>query len=106
MYKVVIAPGAKEELRQSIDYIRRELSNPPAAAHLADMAHDVLLALRSMPTRFSECDDPTLRIHGYRKAPVGSYLFVFRITERPRIVRILHFFHETQDYLSLLRVDV
>ena len=54
---------------------------------------------RSMPERYPFCDDPVLRLQGCRRAPVGKYLFIFRITKSPNQVRVVHFFHETQNYL-------
>lgn len=105
MYKVLLAPGAKRELRNVLAYIRRKLCNPVAATHLADTAKTTLQNLRSMPERHPFCDDPVLRLQGYRRAPVAKYLFVFRITQSPRLVRVVHFFHETQDYLVTLQTE-
>ena len=51
MYKVILAPGAKQELRNALAHIRRKLRNPPAASHLADEAKATLRDLRTMPER-------------------------------------------------------
>ena len=58
MYKVLLAPGAKQELRDALAYIKRKLRNPIAAARLADEARTTLRNLRSMPERYPFCDDP------------------------------------------------
>ena len=105
MYKVLLAPGAKQELRNAIAYIKRKLRNPIAATRLADEAKTTLGNLRSMPERYPFCDDPVLRLRGYRHAPVTKYLFIFRITRHPNQVRVVHFFHETQDYLLILQTE-
>ena len=105
MYKVLLAPGAKQELRNAIAYIKRKLRNPMAAARLADEAKTALHNLRSMPERFPFCEDPVLRLQGYRHAPVTKYQFIFRITKHPNQVRVVHFFHETQDYLVTLQME-
>lgn len=105
MYKVILAPGAKHELRNALAYIKRKLRNPPAASHLADEAKTTLRNLRSMPERYPLCDDPVLRLQGYHRAPVGKYLFIFRITKSPHQVRVVHFFHETQDYLVSMQME-
>ena len=105
MYKVLLAPGAKQELRNAIAYIKRKLRNPMAAARLADEAKTALHNLRSMPERFPFCEDPVLRLQGYRHAPVTKYQFIFRITKHPNQVRVLHFFHETQDYLVSMQME-
>ena len=105
MYKVLLAPGAKQELRNAIAYIKRKLRNPPAAAHLADEAKTTVRNLRSMPARYPFCEDPVLRVQGYRRAAVLKYLFIFRITRNPNQVRVVHFFHETEDYLVTLQTE-
>ena len=105
MYKVLLAPGAKQELRNALAYIKRKLRNPIAAARLADEAKTTLGNLRSMPERYPFCDDPVLRLQGYRHASVTKYLFIFRITRHPNQVRVVHFFHETQDYLVTLQTE-
>ena len=106
MYKVILAPGAKQELRNALAYIKRKLRNPPAASHLADEAKTTLRNLRSMPERYPLCDDPILRLQGYRHTPVMKYQFIFRIAKHPNQVRVLHFFHETQDYLVTLQTEL
>lgn len=105
VYKVILAPGAKLEIRNALAYIKRKLRNPPAASHLADEAKATLRDLRSLPERYPFCNDPVLRLQGYHRAPVGNYLFIFRITTKPNQVRVVHFFHETQDYLVTLQTE-
>lgn len=52
------------------------------------------------------CRDPVLRRMGYRRYPVGNYLVIFRIVEESHEVRVVHVFHATQNYLSILRNDL
>lgn len=105
MFKVLLAPGAKRELESALAYIKQELRNPIAAAKLADAALKTLQNLKTMPERYPFCEDPVLRLQGYRRAPVTRYLLVFRITKNPDQVRVVHFFHETQDYLMTLQTE-
>lgn len=105
MYKVILAPGAKQELCNALAYIKRKFRNPPAASHLADEAKTTLHNLRSMPERYPFCRDPVLRLQGYHRASVGKYLFIFRITKNPNQVRVVQFFHETQNYLMSLQME-
>ena len=105
VYKVILAPGAKQELCNALAYIKRKLRNPPAASHLADDAKTTLRNLRSLPERYPFCEDPVLRLQGYHRASVGKYLFIFRITKSPNQVRVVHFFHESQDYLVSMQME-
>lgn len=103
MYRVVISPSANADVASALRYVAYELGNPQAAARLADGLGECYARLGETPSAHELCQDPVLRRLGYRRYPVGNYLVVFRIVEESREVRIVHFFHETQDYLSTLK---
>lgn len=103
MYRVVISPSANADVASALGYVARELGNPQAAARLADGLGECYARLGETPSAHELCRDPVLRRLGYRRCPVGNYLVVFRVVEESREVRIVHFFHETQDYLSTLK---
>ena len=52
------------------------------------------------------CRDPVLRRLGYRRYPIDNYIVIFRIVEKAKEVRVVHFFHMTQDYLSALKNEL
>ena len=106
MYKVIISPSASADLFNALKYIAYELENPQAAAKLADGVGKCYADLEDLPAAHELCRDPVLRKIGYRRYPVGNYLVIFRIIEDSQEVRVVHFFHATQDYLSTLRDEI
>ena len=106
MYKVVISPLANADLFNALKYIACELENPQAAARLADTVDKCYADLEEMPAAHELCRDAVLRRMGYRRYPVGNYLVIFRIVEENKEVRIVHIFHATQNYLSILRDEI
>ena len=101
MYRVMISPSANADLVGILRYISQELKNPQAASMLADGFEQCYADLEEMPAAHALCDDPVLRLIGYRKYPVGNYLVIFRIVEEAHEVRVVHIFHEKQDYSSI-----
>ena len=101
MYRVVISPSADADLFNILKYIAHELENPQAATDFADGVERCYADLEEMPAAHSLCADPLLRLKGYRKYPVGSYLIIYRVVEESKEVRIVHIFHETQNYLEI-----
>ena len=106
MYKVVISPSANADLFNALKYVAYELENPQAAAELADGVQKCYSDLEDFPLAHELCRDPVLRRMGYRRYHVGNYLVIFRITEENNEVRVVHLFHATQNYLSVLRNEV
>ena len=106
MYKAVISPSANADLFNALKYIACELENSQAAARLADAVEKCYSDLEEMPASHELCRDAVLRRLGYRRYPVGNYLVIFRIAEEHKEVRIVHIFHATQNYLSILRDEI
>ena len=106
MYKVVISPSANADLFNILRYSAQELENSQAATELADKIEKCYLDLQSMPSAHALCADPLLRLKGYRKYPVGNYLVIFRVVEDFSEVRVVHIFHETQNYIEIQRGEI
>ena len=106
MYNVVISPSANADLFNILRYIAQELKNPQAASSLAEGIEKCYLDLQTMPSAHSLCADPLLRLKGYRKYPVGNYLVIFRVIEECSEVRVVHIYHETQNYLAIQRDEI
>lgn len=106
MYRVVISPSANADIAAALRYVALELGNPQAAARLADGIGECYAGIGVTPAAHELCRDPVLRRLGYRRYPIGNYLIVFRIVEESREVRVVHFFHATQDYLSALKGEL
>ena len=106
MYRVVISPSANADLFNALKYIAYELENQQAAAKLADGIEKCYTDLEDFPAAHELCRDPVLRRLGYRRYPIDNYIVIFRVVERAKEVRVVHFFHMTQDYLSALKNEL
>ena len=106
MAKLIIAPSAENDLNSIVDYITFELHNPEAANGLLDDVEEAYDTLETLPSSFPLCDDAYLRANGYRQVSIKNYLMIYRVEEVDDIVRILHFYHSTQDYLAKLMVEL
>lgn len=106
MYKVVISSSADSDLFGILRYIAYELGNPQAATDLADGVEKCYTDLADMPSAYSFCDDPLLRLKGYRKYPVGNYLVIYRVVDTESIVRVVHIFHVSQNYLEIQKGEI
>ena len=106
MYKVVISPSANADLFNTLKYIAYELENPSAAEKLADEVERCYADLEEMPAAHELCRDPVLRRLGYRRYPIDNYIVIFRVVEKVKEVRVVHFFHMTQDYLLALKNEL
>lgn len=106
MYRVVISSSADADLMGILRYIAYELGNPQAATDFADAVEKCYADLEEMPSAYSFCSDPMLRLKGYRKYPVGNYLVIYRVIDAESVVRIIHIFHESQNYICLQKSEL
>ena len=102
MANLIIAPSAENDLNAIVDYISKELCNPEAADALLDAIEECYDTLETLPSSFPFCRDPVLRANGYHQTELNGYILVYRIEDNGEVVRVLHYYHSTQDYLIKL----
>lgn len=102
MFAVEITESAESDLDQITDYLSFELCNPPAATAFLDEVERVSDVLADTPELFPLCSDSKLAELGYRKAIVRAYILVYEIDADAEVVRILRFFHESENYANKL----
>ena len=99
-YKVVVTTDAEEDLDKFILYLLMEKRNEQAASSLLNDFEDTKKLLEKVATSLKLCDNPKLRMLGYRK--IGfmyhRYFMLYRIEKD--IIIIDNIFHELQDYES------
>ncbi len=98
MYTLEITESAEQDLDQITDYIGVALSNPPAALAFLDEVARVSDGISDNPEMFPFCADRKLMELQYRKAVVNSYIMVYEFDVGAGIVRILRFFHSSENY--------
>jgi len=102
MYTLEIAASAEQDLDGITDYLGVTLANPPAALALLDEIDRVCEKLETKPKLFPFCNDSRLSDVGYRKAVVRAYIMIYEIDEAEKSVRVLRFFHESENYAGKL----
>lgn len=102
MFALEITESAESDLDQITDYLSIELCNPQAAAAFLDEVERVSDVLADTPELFPLCSDSKLAELGYRKAIVRAYILVYEIDADAEVVRILRFFHESENYANKL----
>ena len=101
-YSVKVTERAHDDLDQIISYIVGELGNPPAALSLLAAVEGVYEKLAGTPNMYSLCLKPLLSRRGYRKAPVGGYLMIYKVDEDAKLIYIESFFSHLEDYENIL----
>lgn len=99
-YRRRILPRAKEELEEIVLYLSTVLGSPGAARTFLDGFVRQVDALCEHPNMRPLSHLPELAELGYRSAPVGNYLFLYRVTDDEIV--IAHVFHQSQDYARLV----
>ena len=99
MSNLIIAPSAENDLNAIVDYISKELCNPEAADALLDAVEECYDTLETLPSSFPFCNDPVLRANGYHQTELNGYILIYRVEDDADVVRVLHFYHSSQDYL-------
>ena len=102
VYSVLATDSAKRDLEEIREYMLSTLCNPLAFENLLSDIHSAYETLQANPLAFPTCDDARLARIGYRKCVLHRYLFVYRVEESAGIVHVIRYFHELQDYGSLL----
>lgn len=102
MFTPETTESADRDLDGITDYIGRHLGNPEAALALLDEVDAVRETLESNPYAYPLCEDAHLADLGYHKAVMKAYIAVFEIDEDAKVVRILRYFHFSENYANKL----
>ena len=102
MYAVEFTESAESDLDSITDYLSVHLANPPAAEALLDAIDSAIANFSANPAIFPLCRDERLADLGYRKSVVRSYIMIYSVDDSEEVVRILRFFHGSEDYANKL----
>ncbi len=97
-YKIVITKDAEEDLDRYVRYLLYDKKNEQAASNLLDDFEATKKALAKTAGIIRICDNPNLKMQGYRRINFLShrYFMLYRIADK--IVYVDNIFHELQDY--------
>lgn len=100
-YSIRILPTAEKELASALEYLMTYSTN--AASALLDEYENQLDLLQREIVSYSLSRLPELAQLGYHTALVNQYLFLYYLEDNCLVVA--HFFHQKQDYASLVRSE-
>ena len=97
-YKIVLMRDAEENLDRFITYLLFEKKSKQAAKNLLNDFEAKKTSLSNVAGSLKLCDNPKLRVLGYRRINFLShrYFMLYRIENN--IVYVDNIFHELQDY--------
>lgn len=97
-YKIVVTKDAEEDLDRFIQYLIFEKKSTQAARNVLDDYDATIECLKHVAGSLMLCENPRLRMHGYRRINFLNhrYFMMYRIVEN--IVFVDNIFHELQDY--------
>lgn len=99
-YRRRILPRAESELKEIVSYLCDILGSPGAARSFLDDFMGQVDTICEHPFMRPLSHLPELAALGYRSAPVGNYLFLYRVMDD--WVVVAHVFHQSQDYARLV----
>jgi toxin ParE1/3/4 len=102
MYELIVTELAHQDLDRIVYYIAVELVNPIAATDFLDEVDRCYEFIKSNPWMYEKCQNKRLEKEGYRRAPIKSYLLVYKTDEVSKTVIILRFFYGARDYINLI----
>jgi len=95
-YHLIVSPAAFEALDSFVDYIAVDQQSPLNAERWLRKALSALRTLKTFPHRCPPAPENDQYKHTVRMLIVDRCLFVYRIDEEARAVRVLDFRHGSQ----------
>jgi plasmid stabilization system protein ParE len=96
IYRLVVAPQALEAWKDFIDYLAIDRQSPITAERWLRKSWDALQTLKRFPQRCPRAPESDLYPHPIRMLLVDRCLFLFRIDDTKKTVRVLGFRHASQ----------
>ncbi len=81
-YKILLTAAAEKDLAVIVEYMTHTLANPVAANSFIDEVEECFALLARTPFVYAKCNDPRLKIKGYRKAVINNYVLIYRVEEK------------------------
>ena len=99
-YEVIYLPAAKKDLNEIISYIQIEA--PEAALNFLEKIDENIVQLKDFPYKGKKPDDDSLNSKEYQLLVIESYLVLYVVFEKEKIVEIRRIIHGKRKYKFLL----
>lgn len=101
-YSLKITAKAYDDLDEIYNYITKKFYNELAAEHLMDKIESNFLRLKEFPFSCNLVTDEFLRIKGYRKLIIDSYIAFFIVDDDKKQIIILRVLYGSQKYQDII----
>ncbi len=106
MFEIIIASTAKQDIKNTLSYIKDTLCNHKAAIELADMIQEEISSLSMFPFSGTPVIDSFLSDYGFRFLLIKNYKVYYITDKENKKVNIIRFLHATRDSESILKGEV
>lgn len=96
-YRLILSPEAFDELDHYIEYLAVDQTSPQSATMWLDKAFNALRTLTFFPNRCPPAPESRHSRHTIRMLIVDRGLFLYRVDEATKTVRVLRFRHGRQE---------
>ncbi|MEN1680595.1 MAG: type II toxin-antitoxin system RelE/ParE family toxin [Planctomycetota bacterium] len=100
-YRVILSPAALADLDRYVEYIAVDQQMPETATRWLEKALAEVQTLSTLPNRCPPAPEDEKSQHRIRMLIVDRCLFLYRVDEATRSVRILRMRHGSQQPLDL-----
>ena len=101
-YKVIMSPGAINDLKSVKRYIAVELSAPETAENYINSIMESIMSLSELPHRIKFVDEEPFHSEGLRKMTVKRFYVYFTVDGENMIVNVLYIIYSRRDQLGFL----
>ena len=101
-YKVEISDLAKQDIRDTVLYIKYALQEPATADRTIKAILDAIFTLEDMPLRIGLVNDERLAEKQIRGLYVKNYTVFFQVSEALKTVQIIRVLYSRREWQALL----
>lgn len=95
-YRLIVSPETFAALERHVDYIAVECQSPINAERWLGKALSALQTLKTFPNRCPPAPENANYEHTIRALVVDRCLFIYRVDEQAKVVRVIDFRHGSQ----------
>lgn len=95
-YRLIVSPEAYDELDRYVEYLTHDQASPQSAKLWMEKVLAALRTLASFPNRCPPAPESRYSQHTIRMLIVDRGLFLYRVDEAAKMVRVLRFRHGRQ----------
>lgn len=101
-YNVILSLEAREDIREIVRYIAKELREPSTAEQMLDRIDETVASLEARPEKYALVTDEYLALCGIRMVVVKKHLFFYTVDHSKSEVNISRVLYGKRNWIALL----